>query len=128
MSLFDDTCLGRNVVNSINNCEGCVCDILSGLNKHCNQLASNETIVNLQYKGTDGFVALGSGANPNATNFTFVSFNPENCCATFEYQQAGGGQGNGGMTTRRYIVDCRCLCAISPVPQNGPGTTPIIPS
>lgn len=68
----------------------------------------------LQMKGTTDFINLFTAPNV-PTEFTLVHFCPKTCCAkfTYEYTPTGGTT----PTTAMITYDCRCLCAISPVPQ-----------
>ncbi|CAM3665482.1 hypothetical protein [Cytobacillus oceanisediminis] len=83
------------------NCEGCACSILRN--------AERGDMFLLLLKGTAEFLALGPGASPQPTEFKFVRFNRETCCATFTFTEQGPPR------TLDFIVDCRCICALSPV-------------
>lgn len=110
-SLFNDSCCGG--VSPTTECKGCVCDVLNkAANGRCNDILSNtETVVNLLPKGEDDYLNL-YGSSHRPTPFTLVSFDPKTCCGKFTYPYGSG------RSTRTIILDCRCLCGISPVPQD----------
>ncbi|MEB1806291.1 MAG: hypothetical protein LPK26_03115 [Bacillaceae bacterium] len=122
MSLFDDCCCSskkHDKKRDLLNCEGCVCAVLNQLqhSQTKNAFTTGATPqVNLLVKGTNEFVDL-QDAMGNRTNFTFVSFNPETCCATFTYRSPGTGTPPGPDQTKTIIFDCRSLAAISPIPS-----------
>jgi hypothetical protein len=85
------------------NCKGCACSILRNAN------VGQRFLILL--KGTAEFLALGPGASPQPTEFSLVNFNNETCCVTFTFTEPGPPP-----TANTFIVDCRCICALSPVP------------
>lgn len=111
-SLFDDSCCGQ--VSPVSNCKGCVCNVLNRLanNNNCDIWNDTMTVVNLLPKGQTGYLFLNGETNP--TEFTFMGFESNSCCARFSYAPADGTAG-----TRMVIIDCKTLAGISRVPQNG---------
>lgn len=90
------------------NCEGCACAQFAMAEE------GDEFLILLE--GGEVFLNLGPGqAEPQATVFTFVDFDPDTCCVTFEFDEEPVASGE-------IIFDCRCICAI--VPLNGNGTPP----
>ncbi|MBT2686566.1 hypothetical protein J7I93_00050 [Bacillus sp. ISL-47] len=95
------------------NCEGCVCSLL--------RRASRDQRFFILMKGTGEFLALGPGESPQATEFSFVRFNRETCCATFTFIEQGPPVPAPAVApvpagTLEFIVDCRCICALTPIP------------
>ncbi|WP_299095403.1 hypothetical protein [uncultured Metabacillus sp.] len=100
-------------------CDGCACTFLAN--------AEEGDLFNLLLEGNDNFLNL-AGNGGNRTDFEFQGF--EDCCAIFTFESTG-------QTEETFVVDCRCICALVPVEDNGnggggtppvtPPTTPVIP-
>lgn len=102
-SACNDNSSSHKCKKNNSDCEGCACSILR------NADSTDRFLILL--KGTSEFLPLGPGASPQATEFRFVSFNPENCCATFVFTERGPQP-----RTLNFVVDCRCICALAPLP------------
>ncbi|WP_130295872.1 hypothetical protein [Fictibacillus sp. BK138] len=74
-----------------------------------------QQVVQLVPKGSSETLRVTGGGGPG-TDFTLVSFDPETCCAVFSFRS--------GSETRTMVIDCRCLCGIICIPQNGGGSAP----
>jgi hypothetical protein len=85
-------------------CEGCACSILR------NAREGQEFLIML--KGTAEFLALGPGQGTQPTEFSFVRFKEESCCAIFTFSQQPGAV----PAEREFIIDCRSIIALSPLP------------
>ncbi|KMM38872.1 hypothetical protein AB986_06330 [Alkalihalobacillus macyae] len=113
-SLFHDSDCSPKRPKHHSKCEGCVCQILDKAANgwDCNMMNGNQTFY-LQMKGTTDFIDLFNSSR-TPTEFTLMNFCPKTCCAKFTYNDY-----TNPSSTRTGIItyDCRCLCAISPVPQ-----------
>ncbi|MED4403255.1 hypothetical protein [Metabacillus fastidiosus] len=90
-------------------CEGCACSVLAGARPRVDRFF-------ILPEGSTNFINLQGAGNP--TNFLFIAFDDETCCATFEFQGPGGPQQN----PMRLTIDCRCICGLSPASPPPPGT------
>ncbi|MED4533576.1 hypothetical protein ABET51_21000 [Metabacillus fastidiosus] len=89
-------------------CEGCACSVLAGARPGVDRFF-------ILPEGSTNFINFQGAGNP--TNFLFIEFNDETCCATFEFQSTGGPQ-----NPNRLTIDCRCICGLSPASSPPPGT------
>lgn len=104
-SLFQDgcDCGGHDKKKKPSPCKGCVCHQLMGLEK-CNTFTSQQFLIVL--KGDSAALDLtGAGVG---TIFTFVNFDPHNCCARFTYTSTAA-------TTETFVIDCRSIAGLSSV-------------
>lgn len=105
-SLFEDGCgCGHHDKKKKQSpCKGCVCEQLMGMDK-CNTFTNQDFLIVL--KGDSAPLDLtGAGVG---TTFTFVNFDPHNCCAKFTYTSAAA-------TQETFVVDCRSIAGLSSVP------------
>ncbi|GLB60126.1 hypothetical protein [Cytobacillus sp. NCCP-133] len=89
-------------------CDGCACSILNR--------ADRGDQFYLLLAGTKEFLHLDSANLSLGTVFTFKYFNRETCCAHFTFDmQVPIGVQVPQPAAQDFIVDCRCICALSPI-------------
>ncbi|TCN27923.1 hypothetical protein EV146_101253 [Mesobacillus foraminis] len=95
------------------NCEGCACSILED--------AIPGEMFKILPEGDNQFLAFNPDDQFRGTDFEFVEFFPETCCAEFIWFQTGGGP--PPTRDQRLVIDCRCICGLSQdiddTPTNG---------
>ncbi len=102
-SLFKDGCDCGHEKKRHTHCKGCVCNQLMGIEK-CNTFTSQTFLIIL--KGDSAPLDMtGAGVG---TVFTFVSFDPYNCCARFTYTSAAA-------TAETFVIDCKSIAGLSSV-------------
>lgn len=114
-SLFQDSgCCGGNntAAAAATRCKGCICRVLQQL---VNQTEANICRVGvrqqllIKQKGTSTPVSLDGSGTP--TVFTLQSFDPENCCVVFTFEEMSATSPTQ-MVTRTFIEDCRSIAGI----------------
>lgn len=123
-SLFQDGdcgCYGgKKDVGNSTKCKGCVCELLSQLDKQsigdiCDMGSRQQLLI--KQKGTAMPVSLDGTGTP--TVFTLERFDYDSCCAVFSFD----GTSSTGTVRRTFIEDCRSIAGIVCLGNNNTTTT-----
>lgn len=117
-SLFQDSgcCGGSNTSAAATNtskCKGCVCQVLNQLANltpaNICEVGTRQRLL-IKQKGTSTPVSMDGSGTP--TVFTLISFDPNNCCAVFTFEEMSATSPTTTVT-RTFIEDCRSIAGIA---------------